>query len=90
MIYDEVNRRRNTLDQEQLRKTLSVNEFEIQILESAISNLPSSYSEIIEAIYMKEVSRRELSRRLYISENTLHRRRKKAIMTIANMVSIIY
>lgn len=90
LTYEDVYKRRNAKGREEVKRTLADLQFEIQVLERAIANLPQNYRSIIEGIYTKKVSRVELCRRLYISENTLNRKRKKAIAAIANMVSIIY
>lgn len=56
----------------------------------AIASLREEDRLIIENIYIKRISRRETCRRLFISENTLHRRKKKAVAAMADMISIIF
>lgn len=62
----------------------------MKILETAIESLQQDQRIIIEEIYIKGGVRRDICRKLFISENTLHRRRKKAIAKIADILSIIF
>lgn len=62
----------------------------MKILETAIESLQQDQRMIIEEIYIKGGVRRDICRKLFISENTLHRRRKKAIAKIADILSIIF
>lgn len=89
LVYEQINERINTIGQEQLKARIAALQFQVEVIDKTVAALQDEYREIIEGIYIKKISRRELCRRFFISENTLHRRRKKALAAMAELLYII-
>lgn len=72
-----------------MKARIAALQFQVEVIDKTVAALQDEYREIIEGIYIKKISRRELCRRFFISENTLHRRRKKALAAMAELLYII-
>lgn len=89
LIYEEKNKERNRVIQEELQENLKGLKFHLRVLEEAVKCLPKEQEQIITWIYFENKTRVEVSNRLFISENTLHRRRRQSIKALGELISII-
>lgn len=86
--YEQVMKQRSILEKRDIERLIIINQGEIRKLDSTISILQSSYKVIIQGIYMDRLSTRDLCTKLFISENTLYRSKRKAIEGIESLFSI--
>lgn len=89
LTYEDMKNQRNTLGKIDLERLIALNQWEIKKLESSISILRGRHRTIIEGLYLEKISQGELCKRLFISQSTLNRCRRKAIETMAEFLSIL-
>lgn len=89
LIYEEKNKERNRVIQNELQEELKGLKFHLRVLEEAVKCLPKDQDQIITWIYFENKARIEISRKLFISENTLHRRKRQSVKALSELISII-
>jgi DNA-directed RNA polymerase specialized sigma subunit len=88
LIYTEVAKRMNNEAKEEIKKMIIASEYEIRKLDYCIDRLDEKFKETIKGVYVNKGSWADVCKKLYISENTLNRYRKKGIQDLVTMYRI--
>lgn len=88
LIYTEVTKRMNNEAKEEIKKMIIASEYEIRKLDYCIDRLDEKVKETIKGVYVNKGSWADVCKKLYISENTLNRYRKKGIEGLVTMYRI--
>lgn len=88
LIYNEVAKRMNNEAKEEIRKMIIASEYEIKKLDYCIDRLDEKVKETIKSVYINKYSWADVCKKLYISENTLNKYRRKGIEEIKGMFQL--
>lgn len=88
LIYTEVAKRMNSEAKEEIRKMIKATEFEIKRLNYCIDRLQPKLKDVIKSVYIDKIGWSDISRNLFISENTISKYKRKAVAEITEMYEI--
>lgn len=88
LIYNEVAKRMNAEAKEEIRKMIKASEYEIRKLNYCIDRLEPKIKDVVNGVYINKLLWGELSKNLFISENTISKYKKKAVAEITQMYEI--
>ncbi|MDP4180858.1 MAG: hypothetical protein Q8942_07175 [Bacillota bacterium] len=85
MIYKQVTARLNKESINEIKRKISLNEFEISRLEYCVRKLKIPIGNIIEDLYFNKLSMDKICIKASVSERTVNRYRKKGLEELADM-----
>lgn len=88
LVYREVTDRMNSLSRQELERCIAANEYELMRLDYCVDRLEERVKAVIKAVYMEQKSWSETCSRLYISQKTLNKYRKKGVDEVAGMFAM--
>jgi DNA-directed RNA polymerase specialized sigma24 family protein len=90
LVYRESAERMNNTSVREIGKMILANEYELRRLDYCVERLETKIKTVVKAIYIEQVRWSEICSRLFVTEKTVNKYRKKGIDEVVRMFEVIF